>query len=179
MASKRIKKKTAKANTIHAIRIEQLKLQKIEVEVEMLDVRIQQAQLKLKTKQRTLESLQRQLSDIQFIIIEAEAKTKILRGDLTSNQVGNIVKDVKEKGGWDYNNAEKYVAIKRYEELVAQGILKRESSFDKYDAVEYMHQILGENELNKLILEGEKKREELYAKHMAAHEQFMKNIIQF
>lgn len=105
MATKRIKKKTAKANTIHAIQIEQLKLQKIEVEAEMLDVKIKQAQLKLKAKKRTLESLERQLSDIQFIIANAEKQAKILRPDLTIGDLEKIRKEVINGDKGDYTNA--------------------------------------------------------------------------
>lgn len=76
MANKRIKKKTVKANIIRAIEIEQIKLQKIEVEAEMLDIKIQQAQYKIKGKQKTLEKLERQLNNIQLTIDRYEQKIR-------------------------------------------------------------------------------------------------------
>lgn len=156
MASKRLKKKTAKANTIHAIRIEQLKLQEIDIEAEMLDVKIKQAQLKLKAKKRTLESLERQLSDIQFIIANAEKQAKILRPDLTIGELEKIRKEVIGSDSDERTNAEKYVMIKRYHELVDRGIIRKRSVFDDYDAPAFLERVLSFEEMQKLVEEGER-----------------------
>lgn len=155
MAAKRIKKKTAKANVIHAIQIEQLKLQKIEVEAEMLDIKIKQAQLRLSSKQRTLESLQRQLNDIQFIIANAEKQAKVLRPDLTIGELGRLKE---ESAGLEteYSNAEQYVAIKRFHELVDRGIIREDSIFNKYDAPAFLNRALSFEEIQKLTEEGER-----------------------
>lgn len=59
--------------------------------------------------------------------------------------------------GDNYNNAEHWAAIKRYNELVDLGLIPRGSIFDKYDAAEYMQNILSPEQINRMTKQAEEK----------------------
>lgn len=161
MASRRIKKKTEKA-TLRRIALKRLQeIQMLEIEDAEIDREIKKLKKQIQSKKATLAELRTKLEELNRL-----GETNLLNTfnkSLSLNDIVAAAKRARDSGG-NYNNAEHWAAIKRYNELVDLGIIPKGSIMDKYDAAEYLRNVLGENELNALIKAGERKGEILWAK---------------
>ena len=172
MASRRqIKKQTKSALKRVALkRLEEI--QELNLENEEIDKEIEKLKKQLKKKKQHLAELRAQLERVNEL-----GERNLLN---TFNQKISIadlkVYAEKAKGsGDDYNAAEHWAAIKRYNELVDIGLIPKGSITDKYDAAEYMQSILSPEQINRLNDEAEKKASVLRAKY----QQLRENIITF
>lgn len=161
MASRRQLKKIDKRK-LRKIALERLKeLQELEIENQQIEAEIAKLKKKIQSKRATLNELRQTLADLNNL-----GETNLLNTfnkTLTINDIKEAAKKARDSGD-SYNNAEHWAAIKRYNELVDLGIIPTGSVMDKYDAAEYLRNVLSENELNALIRAGERKEEVLWAK---------------
>lgn len=161
MASKRQLKKNEKRN-LKRIALQNLKeLQELEIENQQIEAEIARLKKKIQSKKTTLRELRQTLADLNNLGESNLLNT--FNKKLTINDIKEAAKKAKDSGD-RYNNAEHWAAIKRYNELVDLGIIPKGSIMDKYDAAEYLRDVLSENELNALIRAGERKAEVLWAK---------------
>lgn len=161
MASRRQTKKQTKA-ALKKLALKRLQeIQELNLENEQIDREIAKLKKELKKKKQHLAELRAQLERINELgehnLLNTFNKT------LTINDIKEAAKKAKDSGD-SYNNAEHWAAIKRYNELVDIGLIPKGSIMDRYDAAEYLRNILSEDELNALIREGERKGEVLWAK---------------
>lgn len=161
MASRRqIKKQTKSALKRVALkRLEEI--QELNLENEEIDKEIERLKKQLKKKKQHLAELRAQLERVNEL-----GERNLLN---TFNQKISIadLKAYAEKAkdsGDDYNAAEHWAAIKRYNELVDVGLIPKGTIFDKYDAVEYMQSILSPEQINRMVREAEEKASFLRAK---------------
>lgn len=161
MASRRQLKKIDKKN-LRKIAMQRLReLQELEIENQQIEAEIASLKKKIQSKKATLRELRQTLADLNNL-----GETNLLNTfnkTLTINDIKEAAKKARDSGD-SYNNAEHWAAIKRYNELVNLGIIPMGSIMDKYDAAEYLRNVLSEDELNALVRAGERKEEVLWAK---------------
>ena len=161
MASRRQIKKQTKS-TLKRIALKRLEeIQELNIENDEIDKEIEKLKKKLKKKKQHLAELRAQLEKVNEL-----GERNLLN---TFNQRISIsdLKAYAEKAkdsGDDYNAAEHWAAIKRYNELVDIGLIPKGTIFDKYDAAEYMQSILSPEQINRMVREAEEKASFLRAK---------------
>lgn len=172
MASKRqIKKQTKTA--LKRLALKRLgEIEKLNLENTEIDKEIEKLKKQIKKKKQHLAQLRAELEKINEL-----GERNLLN---TFNQKISIsdLKAYAEKAknsGDNYNAAEHWAAIKRYNELVDIGLIPKGSITDKYDAAEYMQSILSPEQINRLNNEAEQKASVLRAKYSQSKE----NIISF
>lgn len=138
--------------------IEMLNLQNTEIDKEIEKIKKQ-----ISKKKQKLKELKAELERINEL-----GERNLLN---TFNQRISIsdLKAYAEKAkdsGDEYNNAEHWAAIKRYNELVDIGLIPKGTIFDKYDAAEYMQNILSPEQINRINIEAEKKASVLRTQSM-------------
>lgn len=172
MASARIKKKALKKN-LQKLALKQLQeIEDLNLENSQIDKEIEALKKQIKKKKKHLADLRAELEKVSEL-----SERNLLN---TFNQKISIadLKTYAEKAknsGDDYNAAEHWAAIKRYNELVDIGLIPKGSITDKYDAAEYMQSILSPEQINRLNNEAEQKASVLRAKY----NQLRENIITF
>lgn len=172
MASKRqIKKQTKTA--LKRLALKRLgEIEKLNLENTEIDKEIEKLKKQIKKKKYHLAQLRAELEKINEL-----GERNLLN---TFNQKISIydLKAYAEKAknsGDNYNAAEHWAAIKRYNELVDIGLIPKGTITDKYDAVEFMQSILSPEQINRLNNEAEQKASVLRAKYS----QLKENIISF
>lgn len=161
MASRRQIKKQMKIG-LKKLALKQLgEIQALNLENAEIDKEIEKLKKEIKKKKQRLAQLRMELEKISELGERNLLNT--FNKKLTINDIKEAAKKAKDSGE-KYNNAEHWAAIKRYNELVDLGIIPKGSVMDKYDAAEYLRDVLSENELNALIKAGERKAEVLWAK---------------
>lgn len=172
MASTRIKKKALKKN-LQKLALKQLQdIEDLNLENSQIDKEIEELKRQIKKKKKRLADLRAELEKVSEL-----SERNLLN---TFNQKISIadLKTYAEKAknsGDNYNAAEHWAAIKRYNELVDIGLIPKGSITDKYDAAEYMQSILSPEQINRLNNEAEQKASVLRAKY----NQLRENIITF
>lgn len=171
MASARTKKKALKRN-LEKLALKQLQdIENLKLGNSQIDMEIKKLKKQTKKKQR-LTDLRAELERISELSERNLLNTfnqKISISDLKTYAE-------KAKNSEDnYNAAEHWAAIKRYNELVDIGLIPKGSITDKYDAAEYMQSILSPEQINRLNNEAEQKASVLRAKYSKLRE----NIITF
>lgn len=172
MASRRQIKKQTKA-AIKKIALQKLgEIQALNLENDEIDKEIAKLKRQIKKKKQHLAELRAELERVNEL-----GERNLLN---TFNQKISIadLKTYAEKArnsGDNYNAAEHWAAIKRYNELVDVGLIPKGSITDKYDAAEYMQSILSPEQINRLNNEAEQKASVLRAKYS----QLKENIITF
>ncbi len=172
MASARIKKKKEKM-ALKRVAIKQLQdIENLNLQNSEIDKEIEELKKKIKKKKKHLAELRAELERISEL-----SERNLLN---TFNQKISIadLQAYAEKArysGDNYNAAEHWAAIKRYNELVDIGLIPKGSIHDKYDAVEYLQNILSPEQVNRINIAAEKKLETLRAKSAKRNE----NIITF
>lgn len=171
MASARIKKKALKRN-LEKLALKQLQdIENLKLGNSQIDMEIKKLKKQTKKKQR-LTDLRAELERISELSERNLLNTfnqKISISDLKAYAE-------KAKNSEDnYNAAEHWAAIKRYNELVDIGLIPKGSITDKYDAAEYMQSILSPEQINRLNNEAEQKASVLRTKYSKLRE----NIITF
>lgn len=153
MASARTKKKMVKRSLqrraikeLQAIEDLNLKNSKIDLEIEKIKRQIK--------KKKHLADIREEFEKI------AELKERNLLNTfnekISLSDLATYAKKA-ENSGEQYNSAEHWAAIKRYNELVDIGVIPKGSIHDKYDAVEYLQSILSPEQLNRLNTAAEEK----------------------
>lgn len=172
MASARIEKKLMKKQ-LRKVALKQLQdIEALNLENAEIDKEIEKLKKQIKKKKKRLAELRAELDRISEL-----SERNLLN---TFNQKLSIadLKAYAEKAknsGDNYNAAEHWAAIKRYNELVDIGLIPKGSITDKYDAAEYMQSILSPEQINRLNNEAEQKASILRAKYS----QLKENIITF
>lgn len=172
MASKRqIKKQTKRELRLKALRrieeIEKLKIDDLEIENE-----IKRLKKQIEMKKIKLQELRNRLNELNNL-----SETNLLHTfnkTMNINSILNAAEKAKGKGD-SYNHAEHWAAIKRYNELVDLGIIPKGTVTDKYDAAEYLRNVMSDNELNAMVKAAEKKERVLWAKNATRNS----DVIQF
>lgn len=161
MASARIEKKLMKKQ-LRKVALKQLQdIEALNLENAEIDKEIEKLKKQIKKKKKRLAELRAELERVNEL-----SERNLLN---TFNQKLSIadLKAYAEKAkdsGENYNNAEHWAAIKRYNELVDIGLIPKGSIFDKYDAAEYLQNILSPEQINRMINEAEQKASFLRAK---------------
>ena len=172
MATRRQIKKQTKA-AIKKLALKQLgEIQDLMLENAEIDKEIARLKKQIKKKKQRLSELRAELERVNEL-----GQRNLLN---TFNQKISIadLKTYAEKAknsGDEYNAAEHWAAIKRYNELVDIGLIPKGTVTDKYDAAEYMQSILSPEQINRLNNEAEEKAYVLRAKYSKSRE----NIITF
>lgn len=172
MASRRQTKKQTKV-ALKKLALKRLQdIQELNLENDEIDKEIAKLKKQIKKKKQQLAELRAQLEKVNEL-----GERNLLN---TFNQKISIsdLKAYAEKAkgsGDNYNAAEHWAAIKRYNELVDIGLIPKGSIADKYDAAEYMQNILSPEQINRLNNEAEEKASVLRAKYSQSKE----NIITF
>ena len=172
MASKRqIKKQTKRELRLKALRrieeIEKLEIDDLEIENE-----IKRLKKQIEMKKIKLQELRNHLNELNNL-----SETNLLHTfnkTMTINSILNAAESSKGKED-NYNHAEHWAAIKRYNELVDLGIIPKGTVTDKYDAAEYLRNVMSDNELNAMVKVAEKKERVLWAKNATRNS----DVIQF
>ena len=161
MASKRQIKKQTKA-AIKKLALKQLgEIQDLNLENAEIDKEIAKLKKQIKKKKQRLAQLRAELERVNELGERNLLNTfnqKISIADL------KVYAEKAKDSGDDYNAAEHWAAIKRYNELVDIGLIPKGTIFDKYDAAEYMQSILSPEQVNRMINEAEEKASFLRAK---------------
>lgn len=172
MASRRQTKKQTKV-ALKKLALKKLgEIQDLNLENTEIDKEIAKLKKQIKKKKQHLAELRAELERVNEL-----GERNLLN---TFNQRISIsdLKTYAEKArnsGDNYNAAEHWAAIKRYNELVDIGLIPKGSITDKYDAAEYMQSILSPEQINRLNSEAEQKASVLRAKYSKLRE----NIITF
>lgn len=158
MPSRRIEKKHKKQSLRRELEARLQVLNTTDLEIQQLDAEIAKTKKLLKKKKTTLEKLQRELVNINALVENSNIQ-KIFRKDITLADLSVLRDQVRGTGvgteGDRRSGEEVYGLIKRYNELVKMGVIRRDNMFSKYDEAEYMERILSRTEMQRIVDEAE------------------------
>lgn len=161
MASARTKKKIMKKQ-LRKVALKQLQdIEALNLENAEIDKEIEQLKKQIKKKKKHLAELRAELERVNELGERNLLNTfnqKISIADL------KVYAEKAKDSGEDYNAAEHWAAIKRYNELVDIGLIPKGTIFDKYDAAEYLQSILSPEQINRMVRDAEEKASFLRAK---------------
>lgn len=172
MASARAKKKSMKKQ-LRRIALKQIQdIEALNLENAEIDKEIEKLKKQIKKKKKRLEELRAELDRVSELSERNLLNT--FNQKISISDLKTYAEKVKNSGD-NYNAAEHWAAIKRYNELVDIGLIPKGSVTDKYDAAEYLQNILSPEQINRLNNEAEEKASTLRAKY----NQLKENIITF
>lgn len=154
MASARIKKKMAK-RSLQKRAINELKaIKDLKLKNSQIDTEVEKAKRQIKKRKQHLSDIRAEFEKI------AELKERNLLNTfnekISLSDLATYAKKA-ENSGEQYNSAEHWAAIKRYNELVDIGVIPKGSIHDKYDAVEFLQSVLSPEQLSRLNTAAEEK----------------------
>lgn len=155
MPSARIKKKQLKGKMRANLAQNLSELNTLNLQIDEVDAEIKKLKTILKSKKVTLSQLQQAVMQSSM---------------LSEKSIDKIAMDVhKTSLGYnsDKDHATHYAAIKKYHDYVDRGIIKKQSSLDKYELADFMERIMTESEYEDYLNEANKKADELIAKSKA------------